>query len=65
MARDTVLSRMGANENLSHWPMRSASGLLSVAEPGAGSATFLVGMASWACCCSGETGAGAMVIDVA
>jgi hypothetical protein len=66
MARETVLSRIGANVKLSQLPIMSASGFVRPPEvrssmAGAAFWTFLVVKARLACCWAGETAEGAIV----
>jgi len=63
MARDTWLSRMGANRKLSHWPSMSSMvtlDLLVGATPL--TASLDAGVASSATCWGGETAAGGLMM---
>ena len=72
MARETVLSRIGAKEKVSQEPIRSARGL--VRRPGAvpvvvvlslvTAGASLAALTGWACCWAGETAEGAIVVGL-
>jgi hypothetical protein len=69
MARETVLSRMGAKVKLSQLPIISVRDLVRPSSvrsstTAAASLTFLEAKASCACCWAGEIAEGAIVVGV-